>query len=156
MTDLFDRMLWAYHTVLKQTGAGGGHVTLNITARERMLILYGMIGPDDYAAARAVSVLLYDGIGGKLIARVNINDDIDDMHLPFPSTNADPVEKVNEFSNRILIGKGESLKLTASSLIQNEEMTVTLKALITSTKPSMTTTGSTGTVTNTVVYDKVI
>ena len=157
MTDEFDNLLWAYRAVFTQTNAGGGNVIAGFTATERTVLLYGMLGQDNYAANRSISVFIY-GPSGNKIAIIMFNAAIDNQFFSFPVDDIS-VAAANDgpqFEKRIVLGKGDRIAVEATSLIQNETVTVTLRALIRDWPPTVATTGSTGTVTTTETYNKVI
>lgn len=158
MIDAFDKMFWAYRAVFKQTDVGGGAIVVNIIAQERMVILYGLIGPNDYAAVRAIACQVRD-TSGNLIGNALKAINMDNARVVFPATGegaAVVVENVSEFNKHIVLGKGEYLYLFTDALVQNEELTIAVRALIQTSLPSVTTTGSAGTVTITTTYNKVI
>lgn len=159
MTDLMDHMLWAYQGVVKQTAAGGGTVRLVFVANERTVILYGCVGPDDYNAARAVSGRLLDADGDQ-IGYVLSSNSIDNVVIPMLGDyrNGDTPNTYDELrpSNLLIMGAGDVLRFQATSLIQNEELTLTIRALCDSKPPTVATTGSAGTVTLTENYNKVM
>ena len=153
----FDYLLWAYRAVFTQTNAGGGTAVVNIIANERMVILYGVLGPDDYAADRILSGTIRDS-GDKVVGVIFLPTAIDNESVPFPMDQSGAIVTLqgNQFFNKVVIGKGENLQLKASGLVQNETFTVAVRALIRSWPPTVSTTGSGGTVTTTTTYDKVI
>lgn len=154
----FDYLLWAYRAVFTQTNAGGGNVRINISANERMVLLYGVIGPDNYDAARAVQVSMNDSAGNN-IAFLTESISIDNAKLVFPLSGegaAISANSANEFNKTIVIGKSDVVRVSAVGLIQNETVTVQIRALFRNWPPTVTTTGSGGTVTTTTTYDKVI
>ena len=155
--DPFDKMMWAYRAIFKQTDVGGGTIVVNDISFERTVILYGLLGPNDYAANRTVVVYISDGTDriGRLLEGIAL----DNARMPFPSTGegaAVTADSSNEFDKTVVLGRGDRLFIQATSLVQNEELTVAMRALITKDGPSVTTTGSAGTVTTTTTYNKVI
>ena len=150
--------MWAYRAVFTQTDVGGGSILAKITANERMVILYGLIGQDDYAANRTLAASILDS-AGNIIGNPCENTEMDNSRLAIPGSGegaAFTVENANEFDKRIVMGAGETLAIQMTNVVQNETMTVAIRALIRSWPPTVTTTGSGGTVTTTVTYDKVI
>lgn len=152
----FSNMMWAYRTTVKQTDVGGGTVALLVEANERTVILYGVTGPNDYAANRTVDVRLEDGTD--LLNILMSNAAVDNVRFYFPTgdhstvTNDDGIE----FHKRIVLGSGDQIRARAITLAQNEELTITIRGLIGTKIPTITTAGSAGTVTLTEVYNKVI
>ena len=155
--DLFDNMIWAYRAVFKQTDVGGGSILANFTMNERTVILYGIIGLNDYAADRVIDVSVKDS-AGNFITRVMYPSPIDNELVPLIHSSSAVViiNTTGEFHIKLLIGKGEVLTVRVLALAQNEELTVNLRALVSSVFPSISTTGSDGTVTITETYNKVI
>lgn len=156
MNDDFDNLMWAYRAVFTQAGAGGGTVIVLITANERTVILYGTIGPDDYAAGRALSGRVTDGTN--IIGHVSFPDSVDNERiLVLTSAAAAHVPNAGlELEKRLVLGKGDVLRIAIASLVQNETLTIALRALFRSWPPTVTTTGSGGTVTVATTYSKVI
>jgi hypothetical protein len=160
MTDEFDRLMWAYRAVFTQMGAGGGNVVCLVTAQERTEILYGAIGPDDYAAARAIQAYVADSVLN-VLGYLRVSDSIDNLHVPLITgalTGTVTALRSLALNNKLILGRGESIRIFAASLVQNETMTVAIRALLgpNGAPPLTATTGSTGTVTETVTYDVVI
>lgn len=155
--DEFDNLLWAYRAVFKQTDAGGGTVLIRIKANERTVILFGQIGPNDYAAGRTVNVAFNDGTNN--IGILHKTFTLDNQTLPFPKTGEGIAVTANsptEFGRYVIMAKDDEVRILTSALVQNEEVTVAIRALIRSWPPTISTTGSGGTVTTTVDYDKVV
>ena len=155
MTDYFGHLLWAYRAVFKQTNAGGGTIVTNFTMNERTVLLYGGIGPNDYAANRSITGAIKDS-GDNRIVPIIKTQSIDNVELPIPTIVASPAGTPPDFEKLVIIGTGENLQIFAASLAQNEELTINLRMLIRSWPPTVATTGSTGTVTTTTTYDRVI
>lgn len=151
----FSNMLWAYKAVAKQTNVAGGALAMNFTVQERFVLLYGQVGPDDYSASKNVNVNLYDATGGVIVIPMQNVEGLDDQRMAFPSRETDPVIKPMEFGNRMVIGSGEVIKISTATLVQNEELTVTMRGLIGSVPPVVSL-GVIGTPTITVEYNKVI
>ena len=159
MTDEFDNLLWAYRAVFTQTNAGGGSIRVNIIVNERMVLLFGQLGPDNYAADRVLKASVRDDIGGNSVAILVKGAQIDNETLVFPSSGEGAAvgpNVANEFDKRVVLGKGDVMQIEAASLIQNETFTIAIRALIRSWPPTITIAGSGGTVTTTTTYDKVI
>lgn len=154
--DPFDGVMYAYRAVFKQTDVGGGKIKCRITARERTVILYGSIGPDDYAADRTIGGWLFDGTNS--YARILFELPIDNASMSFPLTKeSSPADKAPiDFANILILGRGDSIVLSCSTPVQNEEMTVVFRCLVHTWPPLVASTGSAGTVTITVDYSKVI
>lgn len=157
MNDDFDYLLWTYRAVFTQTDVGGGNIVANFVANERMVILYGTIGKDDYAADRDLESFVLSA-SGNIIARTLFLSPIDNVTLPlmFTSSAAVADDTTQELNKRLVLGKGEALRVRAQTPVQNETMTIAINALIRSWPPTVTTTGSGGTVTTTETYNKVI
>lgn len=158
MTDLFDKMLWVYRAIFTQTNVGGGIIKILITARERTVFLSGMFGPNDWAADRTIWGQLIDENGTR-IADLLFPSPLDNEEVPAWSANAVATliqKQTMDFNQLIVLGKGEYMLFEISTPIQNEAITMSIRALVDTSKPSITTTGSGGTVTTTVTYDKVI
>lgn len=157
MIDVFDRLLWVYRAVFKQTNAGGGTIRVIFTAQERTLFLFGHFGPNDYAANRNIQGTIKDA-GNLVIGQVLPTTAADNQMFSIPKADAAITSGGygTHFNTPFLLARGESVVLDAVSLIQNEELTIAFKALVTSKQPFVTTTGSGGTVTVTTTYDKVI
>ena len=157
MTDEFDRLIWAYRAVFTQTNAGGGNVIVTIACNERTLFLYGTIGTDNYAVDRDVTVWIEDSAGNR-IGNLMFTTPTDNVRLPiiFDSVAAVADNATMKLHQRLLQGTDERIKIQASALAQNETLTLAIRALISDWPPTITTTGSGGTVTTTVTYDKVI
>lgn len=157
MTDFFDKMLWAYRAQFTQTDVGGGIVNVRITANERTVILYGTVGSDQYAADRTLEIFVQDPNGSR-IAQLLFPSPMDNERIPLirdeaaAITDADPVQ----LDKILVLGKTDRLIINMATLVQNEIVTVAIRALIRSWPPTVVTTGSTGTVTTTTTYDKVI
>ena len=153
----FDKLLWVYRAVFKQANAGGGTIQVNIIARERTVLLSGTIGNNDYAANRTESVALRDEDDNQILALMS-NGAVDNTQFPFPVSDHSAVASGDghELQKRVVMGKGEYIIARAFTLDQNEEFTLSVRALVESSKPSVTTTGSAGTVTSVLTYDKVI
>lgn len=152
------RMLWAYRAVFTQANVGGGGIAVNVTANERMELIYGLVGQDDYAADRTVTGYIKDS-AGNIIGQTLKGIALDNERVAIPASGegiALSASTPNEFEKHIILGKGEVLAFTAVTLVQNETFTLALRALITTVKPTITTTGSGGTVTVVTTYDKVI
>ena len=157
MNDDFDYLLWAYKATFKQTDVGGGSIAVQITANERIVILFGRIGPNDYAAGRNVKVRISDE-DDDVIATIMSVASVDNNTYHFPVADHSVVASSDgpQLEKRVVLGKGDYLDFAATSLAQNEELTVIIRALMRDWPPTVTTTGSGGTVTTTVAYDKVI
>ena len=154
--DLLDNQMWAYHAVFKQTNAGGGAVTIKIIANERTAFLFGMFGADDYAADRTITGFIHDGTN--VIARIFFPSPVDNEQVPMWGLGAAAIVhgQAQDFSQPIVLGKGDMLQYTVATLVQNEEITMALRALVKSWPPSISTTGSAGTVTITQTYNEMI
>ncbi len=157
MNDDFDYLLWVYRAVFKQTDAGGGAIKVTLTMNERTVILFGRIGQDDYAAGRVVLGLVHDTEGNE-IARILSNSTVDNQIFHFPVNDHSAVTTADgpQLEKRLILGTGQKIILNAASLVQNEELTVAVQALIRNWPPTIVTTGSAGVVTTTLTYDKVI
>lgn len=156
--DPFDKSMWAYRAVFKQTNAGGGTIKVNVAAKARMVLLYGLIGPNDYAADRTMVGWIEDSARNK-IARLLYGSPIDNVTLSFPiyrETTVVAGDGTSDLSQIAIVSEDDVLVVTALTLALNEELTIIMRALIDMQKPNVTTTGSGGTVTTTTTYDKVI
>lgn len=158
MTDGLEHMMWAYRAVFKQTDVGGGHIIVTITANERMEVLYCLAGPNDYAANRTLTSDIRDSAGNQ-VGKMTPSLALDNATMASPafgSGAAITIGHSNEFNQKFTLGQDDSLRFAALSLVQNEELTIAIRALIDSVKPTIATTGSGGTVTITTTYDRVI
>ncbi len=158
MGDFTKRIIWAYRAVFTQAGAGGGAINVNIIPNGRMTVLYGMVGPDDYAADRTISIVLEDSTDN-MLARMIFSSPIDNERIPILATRAIATAVADqsfEPNQHVLIGDTDRMNIKATTPIQNETLTIILRALIDLSKPTVNTAGSGGTVTTTVTYDKVI
>ena len=158
---MFDPKEWrmyGFKGTSKQNGAGGGGLILNISPGKgnMMIPLYGTIGQNDYAAGRTVRVKIMDATPSQL-ATLFIAASIDNVVLPlfFITENAvagsDPQVKG---SDNWTIAGTDILRVQADSLVQNEELTLTLRALVYGILPTVTTTDSGGTAALTTAYNK--
>lgn len=155
--DEFDYSLWAGRFIVTQVAGGGGTVRLQFIANERMVVLFGTIGQDDYAANRTITVWLGDGTN--IIGKVMEPLALDNVRIPFPVTGegaAITANAANEFGRVVVLGKGDVMYVTAADLANTETLTVVIRALIREWPPTVNTTGSSGTVTLTTTYNKVI
>ena len=156
MIDPFDKMLWVYRAVFTQT-AGAANVKVTFTFSERAVILYGIVGKDDYAAGRSISAKLLHG--GAVVATVLESIAPDNERVPFPASGegaAIDTDGANEFEKVVVVGKDDSLVIEASALATSETLTIQIRVLVGTRKPVVITTGSGGTVTIAVTYDKII
>ena len=153
----FDYLMWAYRAVFKQTDGGGGSIVVNFVANERTVFLYGNIGKNDYAANRSIDAFIFDENDDKA-GIVLASTSVDNVDTPiFVSASvAITAQTTISSQDRLVLGKGDKLVIRAAALVQNEELTLALRALFKSWPPTITTTGSGGTVTTTLSYDKVI
>ena len=157
MTQVFDRLLWSYRAVFKQTDGGGGTILVIMTFKERTVLLYGGIGPNDYAANRTVKGQILDS-DDNVLGTILSNAAVDNKGFPFPVSDHSVVAASDgcEFEKQVVLGMGDQLVFTATGIVLNEELTVALRAMVSSARPFVETTGSGGTVTTTVTYDEVI
>ena len=153
----FDSAMWAYRAVLKRTTAGAGVMILRIIANERTEFLYGMFGANDYAADRTITGYIIDSAGNR-IARIMQASALDNEQVPMwaPQETALVTGGGQHFNQKILVAKGEALYWDVGTPVQNEEVTFAIRALIKQWPPTVATTGSAGTVTTTVTYNKVV
>lgn len=152
------KMTWAYRAVFKQTAGGGGAVLVTVTAVEQMTVLYARVGPNDYAATRTLSSFIKDSAGNQVGVPVSSQSrDNQSTAIPAVGTGSGVTANwANEFNSRIELAQSDSITFQSATLVTNEEMTIVIRALIKTTKPTVETTGSGGTVTTTTTYDKVI
>lgn len=157
MLDDFRGMLWSYRAVFKQTAGGGGNIVVNITANQRMVLLYAGIGQNAYAAGRTIVARVRDDSGVDM-AIIFSSAAVDGALHNFPDSDHSIAAASDGpyFEKRIVLGKGDFIFIQATGLVLNEELTLHMRALITSVLPTITTTGSTGTVTTTTTHSKVI
>lgn len=157
MVDDFDRSLWAYRAVFTQANAAGGSIWVNMTMRERTVILYGEIGADDYAADRAVTARI-KGPSGNQVGFILNQPAVDNEEFVFPVSNHSALSASDgpQTEKRLVLGKGEIITFIAAALVQNETLTINIRALISAWPPAITTTGSGGTITTVTTYNKVI
>lgn len=153
MTDKMKRLLWVYRCVFTQTNAGGGTVFARFIANETMEILYVTIGKDDYAANRDVTGRLTDGTN--VIGIVMPTTAADDQMLTIPVA-ASTADAGQQSEKSIILAQGDELQILTGSLVQTETLTIAIRALVSSVKPTVSVTGSGGTVTQTVTYNTVI
>lgn len=150
MNDDLRRLMWVYRAVFTQTNAGGGNIRANVTARERTLLLYGRTGPDDYAANKIVTVKLFD-VNDDEIAMLMSNGTVDNQAFPFPISDISVVADKDgpQLEKRLLMAVGDYLRFDVGGLNQNNTFTIAIRALLgdNGAPPTITTTGSTGTVT---------
>ena len=157
MSERFSNMMWAYKATFKQTDVGGGDIRVNITITDRSVLEYGMIGKDDNAGALAHHVYIVDSDGDR-VGYVLYPTSIDNVWVPILHTkvSATVANEPIEGQNRIVLGAGDVLVLYQQTSVQNDELTINLRMLIGARRPAVTTTGSGGTVTTTLGYNKVI
>lgn len=156
MNEGFEGLMWAYRATFKQENVAGGSIVVRITPRERMMLLYGRIGANDYAAGRTVNVWLRDSADNYL-AQIMDSTSVDNISIPFPVDTVTVVDgQAGQFYNRMIMVPSDYIYITATSLVQNEELTLAIRAIVEATKPFVETTGSGGTVTVTTTYDKVM
>lgn len=157
MTDLMDHMMWAYRGVLTQAGAGGGQIRLNFMSRDRVVFLYGMIGPDDYAADRNLEVWTTDNAGNIIARHIQVTPvDNEKVQMFKKGATVAAADEGFELEQLFVLGSGDILHIQVATPIQNETMTVAVRALIDAYIPIITTTDSVGTVTIAETYSKVI
>lgn len=150
-------MIWTYRAVFTQANAAGGTVKLTFIFPEISTVLYGIVGRDNYGAARAIYADVVDS-AGNTVGRIMITTSIDNWFEPILDGGTMALfttEKTLTLNQRLLID-GDRLVVVAESLVQNETLTISIHALIKTTRPTVVTTGSGGTVTSVVTYNKVI
>lgn len=153
---LEDYPMWAYRAVFKQTDAGGGNIVVIINPTGRFRLLYGTIGPDDYAAARTISSYIDDG-SDHLVARlIESGTSINNVTIPLISDASLSGGEANQIQKTVEMSGIDLLKISANSLAQNEELTISIRALIERGIPTIDISDSGGTVTITETYNKVI
>lgn len=158
MVDEMEHPLWSYHAVFKQTAGGGGTVQAIVTATTRTVILFGQTGPDNYAAGKQIYVRHYDEDDEKLATLMNqTGQDNTELVFPWSDHSVQADKDGPQLNMRVVMGKGDYLLIAALSLVQNEELTVAIRALLDGMSPPLvTSTGSGGTVTITVDTNAVI
>jgi len=152
--------LWQYHAVFTQTNAGGGNVIANFTipAGSRLELLSVVIGTDDYAAGRTVKMYIKDVSDRHIVMPLTYAGvSIDNVFLFWPHLGeAVAADKVTTLRQKYLLGPDEYLYFLATALVQNETFSIGIRGLITGVKPTITTTGSTGTVSTTTTHNRVV
>lgn len=156
MTNDFDGLYWTYRALFTQTNAGGGVIKILITVNERTLFTFGSFLAADYAGDRTLTGYLKHAT--HTIGRVLFSTGVDNEQVPMWAEGDTAVDsgQVNDYTQRILLGKGDFLYYELATPVQDEAITMNVHALIRSWPPTVATTGSGGTVTTTVAYDKVI
>ena len=149
-------MMWAYKATAKQTNVGGGQLTISVKFNERFQLFTGLIGPDAYAAGRVCRVEVYDILGN--ITQSVASKTLDNQRLPFPwaDVSTAAISDGVETQRYDVYGAGDELRINVAATVQNEELTITLRGLISTTKPTVEVDLSAGTPTLTVAYNKVI
>lgn len=155
---MFDPAVWMKLTFIgvgTQTGAGGGNVIVAMqSAKGSLTIVVGaMIGPDDYAAVRAITANITDSEGTANTLLPLFSESIDNAVRIIPQNLTDDATLFTfQSSGLIVLGGQERLKITADALVQNETLTVKISALTTG-KPAFSISG-TGTPTLTTTYER--
>lgn len=153
---------WHFSTVFKQTNAGGGNITVAIIPGEgNEFILMGYhIGKDDYAAGRTVSVSIRDVLGNFLMPIDTVSVDNQDIYGPpkrvIVSTTVGSTVGAIGLPDGFIFSGTDKLVFNASSLVQNEELTIDLRLRIKGVAPTVDDSDSTGTVTQSGIINKVI
>ena len=151
-----DWMYWSYQAIATQT-TSTGTVTFKMTANERMKFLWGWIGKDDYASGRAILVQIFDA-DDNLIALLETEATVDNQTVAFPKFDFS-ISAVNDgirFEQKIDLAKGDYIQVVWTSLLATERASVALRALIKTTKPTISIVTSAGTIPIVVDSDKVI
>ena len=150
---------WAYRAVFKESGAGGGTITVDVTpgAGNEMLIMSIHMGADNYGANRTVTVRLEDSANNR-IQDIFSSGTIDNTHTNLPLIGSDST--LGDWSKLggqgFIVSGTDSLTFIAASLAQNEELTIAIRARLKGKMPAITA-ASTGTIGTTVTtYSKVL
>lgn len=147
-------MTWAYRAVFTQTNAGGGNVNARFIFSEKAIIKYITIGPDNYGADRSIQVRLTDGSTFTGILMPVTTTDNETLTAPVNTSVEDAGQQLEK--EILIAGSLYEIQVFGASLALNETMTVVISGLIKTTKPIVSITGSSGTVTITTTYNKVV
>jgi len=148
---------WAYRGTLTQSNAGGGNGVITIIpgAGSEFMLIWVHLGPNDYAAARTVTVRVEDTDNNRIMDIYSAA--IDNVHVNLPITNSDSVASaLNKSGFPFMISGTDILHFDAASLAQNETFTIAIRARLKGKIPTIATTGSTGTVALVADYNTVL
>lgn len=150
-----DRMLWAYVATFTQT-TSTGNPTIVVTANERTVLIIGALGPNNYTGALAFDVELLDEDDKTLSSFVF--ESIDNSLLAWPQLDQsiEVGEDGHHWNYVIPMGKGDHVDIVGTSLLATNTLTISLRAYIKTTKPTVTATTTAGTIPVSVAMDKVI
>ena len=149
---------WAYQASISQGDVGATTIKLDIIpgAGNRMIPLAVMVGPDNYAAGRVVSVTTQDSDGDVLKYWI-YDDALDNERISSPGLpQASDNRNIPQFSfwDRLIAGT-DKLSIQGVSLAQNETIEITIRALVRSI-PTCTEGTAGTTVTKTERYNKAL
>lgn len=153
---MFKFPMWQYRTTLTQTDALGGDVVLDIkpnTGNKLYLIFLSYAPAVAWAAARTVDIHLIDG-SGNVIAVLDSNSITSGLrHFPyrFGSDSAILLTPM-----KFEIAHTDQLRIKAAALAQNEAIIVNVRGIIMGKAPDLSTASSTGTVTKSDDYNRVV
>jgi hypothetical protein len=138
---------WVYHTVGIQSNAGGGNGIVNFAIDEGNEVIFQriIIGPDNYGAARSITVTVRDETPANVAIWGSLSMDNQTLSIPASAlAAANAIQDTTGDLSRLVTG-AMTLRVTAVALAQNETLTIGIAARIRGAIPTVTTTGSTGT-----------
>jgi len=157
--ELIKPVMWLYKATYTQTDPAGGSISIRLKNQEglgtRSILWMLGIGPDVYAANRLVEVRYRDG-ANNVIGKM-LSESLSNARRILPSGESTSINDV--LSHRyfpLLIPGDDYVEMIAVGLAQNETFTISFRALILDAKPVLDTSDSTGTVTESVEYSKVV
>ena len=149
---------WEYRAVITQTAVGPKFVKVQFNFGSgkgaEHILMYGTLGPDDYAAGRQADIFIADGeTANNIIAKLN-SASLDNQTLGFPSlpvAGADGIARPNMF----VISRPDVVVVNVAALAQNETVTVNVRFRLRHRIPSVTITTD-GTVSTAETFNLVI
>lgn len=159
MASLHGAFMWQYRAIFTQTDVAGGHIVVDIGGNTGMDMLFvgGVSDADSYAASRNTEVAIMDSnyyIIKYLRAPVSLNN------ARLPLIFLDPATPASKMPNigTALVSGGDIIRIRADSLAQNETLSIQLRAYLPHNMelPDVSTSKSTGTVTTSVAYNRVV
>ena len=152
--------VWAYKATWTQSNAGGGNIIVDFrnTIGDAFMILSVTTGLDDYAAGRTVQLLIMDNEATPVIVRRLASVSVDNQNVSIPAPGDAIAANVNSDSTfPILVTGSDALTIIATSLVQNETLTITVRLLCRQKLPTIIRSRSSGTVNQqTEIYNRLV
>lgn len=149
--------IWQFRGIVTQTAGGGGTLTMEIGFEDigsKFQLQWLQYGPDDYAAGRNISIAVSD-VGNVVHYSMFPATSLDNAVLVWPFRDGQTANVLLGKPDPIWIAGDDKIQIFATSLVQNETMTINCRAIIYGSVPTVDISRSAGTAALATTYNKV-